>query len=171
VVAPTAGECKRLRRAVVSRLRRGPHHRHAHDRHSPGRSPLTSPGRSPHPGEARPPLPSEARTPKAHLSRAKPAPGRSPFPSAARSRYAPPARRSRLRPPQPTKVTCHRHVSLLQASCVWAAHKRKKPRSFLRGFCRFFGCAGLQLDFPAQQFFDVSGVWLPFEETIVVGWV
>jgi hypothetical protein len=31
-------------------------------------------------------------------------------------------------------------------------------------------CAGLQLDFPAQQFHGVTEVWVPFEEAIVIGW-
>ncbi|HEY2404563.1 MAG TPA: hypothetical protein VGI10_01100 [Polyangiaceae bacterium] len=31
------------------------------------------------------------------------------------------------------------------------------------------GCAGLQLDFPAQQFQGVAEVWVPFEEAIVIG--
>jgi hypothetical protein len=34
----------------------------------------------------------------------------------------------------------------------------------------FFGCAGLQLDFPAQQFQGVAEVWVPFEAAIVIGW-
>jgi hypothetical protein len=32
------------------------------------------------------------------------------------------------------------------------------------------GCAGAQLDFPAQQFQGVAEVWVPFEEAIVIGW-
>lgn len=32
------------------------------------------------------------------------------------------------------------------------------------------GCAGPQLDFPAQQFQVVTEVWVPFEEAIVIGW-
>jgi hypothetical protein len=32
------------------------------------------------------------------------------------------------------------------------------------------GCAGPQLDFPAQQFQGVAEVWVPFEEAIVIGW-
>ena len=31
-------------------------------------------------------------------------------------------------------------------------------------------CAGLQLDFPAQQFQGATEVWVPFEEAIVIGW-
>jgi hypothetical protein len=32
------------------------------------------------------------------------------------------------------------------------------------------GCAGLQLDFPAQQFQGVAELWVPFEEAIVIRW-
>ena len=32
------------------------------------------------------------------------------------------------------------------------------------------GCAGAQLDVPAQQFQGVTEVWVPFEEAIVIGW-
>ena len=31
-------------------------------------------------------------------------------------------------------------------------------------------CAGLQLDFPAQQNQEVTEVWVPFEEEIAIGW-
>ena len=31
-------------------------------------------------------------------------------------------------------------------------------------------CAGLQLDFPAQQYPGVAEVWVPFDEVIAVGW-
>jgi hypothetical protein len=31
-------------------------------------------------------------------------------------------------------------------------------------------CAGLQLDFPAQQLQGVAEVWVPFDEVIAVGW-
>ena len=39
-----------------------------------------------------------------------------------------------------------------------------------RSRCGSFGCAGSQLDFPAQQLQEVAEVWVPFEESIVVGW-
>ncbi len=32
------------------------------------------------------------------------------------------------------------------------------------------GCAGPQLDFPAQQFRELAEVWVPFEKAIVIGW-
>ena len=34
----------------------------------------------------------------------------------------------------------------------------------------FGGCAGLQLEFPAQQIHEVGALWVPFEESIAVGW-
>lgn len=37
-------------------------------------------------------------------------------------------------------------------------------------FRAFSGCAGAQLDFPAQQFQGVAEVWVPFEEAIAMGW-
>ncbi len=45
--------------------------------------------------------------------------------------------------------------------------KSKKPQ-FYPGL--FFSCAGPQLDFPAQQFLELAEVWLPFEESTVIGW-
>jgi hypothetical protein len=44
--------------------------------------------------------------------------------------------------------------------------QKQKPPEF-RGF---FSCAGLQLDFPAQQYQGVAEVWVPFDEVIAVGW-
>lgn len=40
------------------------------------------------------------------------------------------------------------------------------------GFYRVYiaGCAGAQLDFPAQQIQGVAEVWVPFDEVIAVGW-
>jgi hypothetical protein len=34
----------------------------------------------------------------------------------------------------------------------------------------FLSCAGAQLDFPAQQNQGVADVWVPFDQTIAVGW-
>jgi len=33
-----------------------------------------------------------------------------------------------------------------------------------------FSCAGSQLDFPAQQIQGVAEVWVPFKESIAIGW-
>jgi hypothetical protein len=33
-----------------------------------------------------------------------------------------------------------------------------------------FSRAGTQLDFPAQQIQGVAEVWVPFEESIAIGW-
>jgi hypothetical protein len=35
---------------------------------------------------------------------------------------------------------------------------------------REISCAGSQLDFPAQHIQGVAEVWVPFEESIAVGW-
>jgi DNA invertase Pin-like site-specific DNA recombinase len=36
--------------------------------------------------------------------------------------------------------------------------------------CSIVGCAGLQLDFPVEQLQGVGDVWMPFEESIAIGW-
>jgi hypothetical protein len=46
----------------------------------------------------------------------------------------------------------------------------EKPR-YHRGLrLLFFGCAGAQLEFSAEQDRGVADVWLPFEEDIAVDW-
>jgi hypothetical protein len=110
----------------------------------------------------------KARSPK----RAKPVhgPGRSPHPP----RRAPKARRprspSRSRPPSrlsPTNMARHRHVSFCKSGCAAAATMNEKSPEVSFGA---FGCAGPQLDFPAQQFQGVTEAWVPFEQAIVIGW-
>ncbi len=44
--------------------------------------------------------------------------------------------------------------------------QRKREAPFSRGLP---GCAGLQLDFPAQQFQGVEEAWVPLEGVIAVG--
>ena len=60
---------------------------------------------------------------------------------------------------------------------IWAriAWKTRKPRatsgpSGAPEVVGNDGCAGPQLDFPVQQFPGVAEVWVPFEESIAVGW-
>ena len=54
----------------------------------------------------------------------------------------------------------------LEVAVQSAVDKNEKP-CFHRAFP---GCAGPQLDFPAQQFQGLAEVWVPFEEAIVIGW-
>lgn len=41
---------------------------------------------------------------------------------------------------------------------------------FETGADRRRGCAGLQLDFPDEQFRGLPEAWVPFEYAVVVGW-
>src|SRR5713101_2497201 len=49
-------------------------------------------------------------------------------------------------------------------------HPLPKANEKGRHRCRPSGCAGPQLDFPTQQFQGVAEVWVPFEESIAIGW-
>jgi len=45
-----------------------------------------------------------------------------------------------------------------------------KPAGAGGPHCQAMGCAGVQLDFPAQQIQGLAEVWVPFEEAIAIGW-
>jgi hypothetical protein len=145
---------ERLQR-TAPKARPRPRARPAHG-HGLGRSPLAVTDS----GVARSQSPTRAKPARSHRL------GRSPLAAS----LAPQARRPPPRSPPrlcPAKVARHRPASFCKSGCAAAAPVNEKSPEVSFGA---FGCAGAQLDFPAQQFQGVAEVWVPFEEAIVIGW-
>lgn len=81
----------------------------------------------------------------------------------------PTAKQHRRSSPRIAGRELHRLVELEQSG---PGTKLRKPRGRVRGFRlgSRLGCAGSQLDFPNQQIQGVADAWVPFEESIAIGW-